>query len=177
MSIIGKSKNPRCFGVTPSLIKYFAQANVWSDGATFKKWWLQVPIPFIRKWTHLPVLCLMDGCASHVILVDPTGQITTMVYPAHLHKQKPAYGHKHHRSYQVPLQEGSELVFGKEIFLSKKKKRKNVFCFFSSSFRYSQPQKMTSVRPTILPQVGHRKGQRLGLQRAFLHHPFTVHSM
>ena len=38
-------------------------------------------IPFIRHWTHLPVLLLMDGCASHEDLVDPRGQIKTMVYP------------------------------------------------------------------------------------------------
>ena len=34
-----------------------------------------------RQWTHLPVLLLMDGCASHEDLVDPGGQIKTMVYP------------------------------------------------------------------------------------------------
>ena len=61
--------------------KYFAQANAWSDSATFKKWWLEVFISFIRQWTHLPVLLLMDGCASHEDLVDPRGQIKTMVYP------------------------------------------------------------------------------------------------
>lgn len=79
MSIIGKPKTPRCFRVTPSPIKYFAQANALSDGAMFKKWWLEVVIPFIRKWTHLRVLYLIDGYASHDLLVDPTGQITTMV--------------------------------------------------------------------------------------------------
>ena len=81
MSIIGKSKNPRCFRKTPCPIKYFSQANAWSDGTTFNKWWQEVFIPFIRKWTHLPVLLLMDGCASHDQLVDPKEQITTMVYP------------------------------------------------------------------------------------------------
>lgn len=81
MSIIGKSKNPRCFRTRPSPIKYFSQANAWSDGATFKKSWLEVFIPFIRQWTHLPVLLLMDGCASHDFFVDPKEQIKTMVYP------------------------------------------------------------------------------------------------
>ncbi|CAN0182990.1 unnamed protein product [Ectocarpus sp. 4 AP-2014] len=82
MAIIMKSKNPRCFGKQKrSPIKYFSQANAWSDGATFKKWWLEEFILFIRKWTHQPVLLLMDGCASLDLLVDPTGQITTMVYP------------------------------------------------------------------------------------------------
>lgn len=81
MAIIGKSKSPRCFRVAPCPIKYFSQANAWSDSATFKRWWLEVFLPFIRQWTHLPVLLLMDGCASHEDLVDPRGQVTTMVYP------------------------------------------------------------------------------------------------
>lgn len=81
MSIIGKSKNPRCFRKAPPPIKYFSQANAWSDSATFKQWWLEVFIPFIRQWTHLPVLLLMDGCASHDLLVDPKEQIKTMTYP------------------------------------------------------------------------------------------------
>lgn len=81
MSIIGKSKNPRCFRIGPCPIKYFSQANAWSDSATFKLWWLEVFIPFIRHWTHQPVLLLMDGCASHEDLVDPRGQITMMTYP------------------------------------------------------------------------------------------------
>ena len=38
-------------------------------------------IPFIRKWTHLLVLFLMDGCALHEDMVDPRGQIKTMAYP------------------------------------------------------------------------------------------------
>ena len=81
IAIIGKSKSQRCFHATPCPVKYLAQANAWSDSATFKKWWLEVFIPFIRHWTHLPVLRLIDGCASHEDLVDPRGQIKTMVYP------------------------------------------------------------------------------------------------
>ena len=37
MSIIGKAKGPRCFNDTPSHLKYFSQANAWSDTATFRK--------------------------------------------------------------------------------------------------------------------------------------------
>lgn len=74
MSIIGKSKNPRCFRLRPPPIKYWAPANAWSDGATFKKWWLEAFLPFVRRWTHLPVLLLMDGRASHDELVDTKGR-------------------------------------------------------------------------------------------------------
>lgn len=81
MAIIGRAKNPRCFRSSPSPLTYFPQANAWSDSATFKKWWLEVFIPFIRKWTHEPVLLLMDGCASHGDLVDPRGQIEVSTYP------------------------------------------------------------------------------------------------
>ena len=81
MSIIGKSKNPRCFRVTPCPIKYWSQANAWPDGPTFKKWWLEVFLPFIRRWTHLPVLLLMGGCSSHDSLVDSRKLVKTIVYP------------------------------------------------------------------------------------------------
>ena len=71
IAVIGsKSKSPRCFRATPCSVRCFAQANAWSGSATFKKYWLEVFIPFIRQWTHLPVLLLMDGCASHEDFVD-----------------------------------------------------------------------------------------------------------
>ena len=70
IGIICKSKSPRCFRATPCPVKYFAQANAWSDKATFKKW-LEVFTPFIQQWTHFTVPLLMDGSASHEDLVDP----------------------------------------------------------------------------------------------------------
>lgn len=105
MSIIGKSKKPRCFDKKPSTMKYFSQANAWSDGPTFKKWWLEVFIPFIRSWTHLPVLSLMDGCVSHDLLADPKGADNHAGIHTQLHEQAPADGHGHYRSHQAPLQE------------------------------------------------------------------------
>ena len=93
ISIIAKAKNPRCFRRKSSPIKYFVQNNTWSDGATFRKWWLEVFLPLIRRWAHFRVLCLMDGCASHVsCLVDPKGQVKTMVYPPYCtSKHQPMY--------------------------------------------------------------------------------------
>ena len=82
MAIIGKAKDPRCFrGKNNFPVKYFSQANAWSDSATFRKWWNEVFLPFVRKWTHDPVLLLMDGCKSHGDLVDPLGQVTVVLYP------------------------------------------------------------------------------------------------
>ena len=37
MAIIGKAKNPRCFRDRDCPLKYFSQANAWSDAATFLK--------------------------------------------------------------------------------------------------------------------------------------------
>ena len=76
MAIIGKAKSPRCFDKGASPLKYFSRANAWSDSATFLKWWIEVFLPFIRRFTHEPVLLLMDGCSSHGDLVDDRGQVT-----------------------------------------------------------------------------------------------------
>lgn len=81
MTIIGKFKNPRCFRRKKPPVKYFSQNNAWSDGPTLRKWWSEVFLPFVRKWTHEPVLLLMDSCLSHGELEDPTGQVKVMTYP------------------------------------------------------------------------------------------------
>lgn len=81
LAIIGTAKNPRCFRRRKCPLPYFAQSNAWSDGPTFKKWWQEVFLPFIRRWTHDPVLLLMDGCSSHGDLIDPVGQVEVVMYP------------------------------------------------------------------------------------------------
>ncbi|CAB1101968.1 unnamed protein product [Ectocarpus sp. CCAP 1310/34] len=81
MAIIGRAKEPRCFENGGSPLKYFSQANAWSDSATFLTWWLVVFLPFVRRFTHKPVLLLMDGCSSHSDLVDDRGQVTVKTYP------------------------------------------------------------------------------------------------
>ena len=81
MAIIGKAKEPRCFKDGASPLKYFSQSNAWSDSATFLKWWREVFLPFVRRFTHEPVLLLMDGCSSHGDLVDDRGQVTVKCLP------------------------------------------------------------------------------------------------
>ncbi|CAB1111078.1 unnamed protein product [Ectocarpus sp. CCAP 1310/34] len=81
MAIIGRAKEPRCFKNGGSPLKYFSQTNAWSDSATFLRWWLEVFLPFLRRFTHEPVLLLMDGCSSHSHLVDDRGQVTVKTYP------------------------------------------------------------------------------------------------
>lgn len=81
MSIIGKSEYPRCFRWEKTPVKYFSQNNAWSDGPTFRKWWLEVFLPFVRRWTHEPVLLLINGSLSYGGMEDPTRQVTVMMYP------------------------------------------------------------------------------------------------
>lgn len=82
LAIIGKSENPRCFRHKQPPVKYFQQANTWSDGATLQKWWQDVFLPYARRHTHEPVLLIMDGGSSHSDLVDGRGQVTVVTYPA-----------------------------------------------------------------------------------------------
>ena len=81
VAIVGKAKNPRCFRDRDCPLKYISQANAWSDAATFLKWWQQVFLSFIRRWTHLPVLLLVDGWSSRSDLVDDRGQVAVMRFP------------------------------------------------------------------------------------------------
>lgn len=81
MAIIGKSKNPRCFRRKDPPVTYFSQTNAWSDSATLKKWFFEVFLPFVRRHIHLPVLLIMDGCASHGDLCDPRTQVKVITYP------------------------------------------------------------------------------------------------
>ena len=118
MAIIGKAEEPRCFRARAFLLKYFSQTNAWSDSKTFRSWWHQVFLPFIRRWTHLPVLLLMDACSSHDDLIDDRGQVTVITYPPNctsvhqpmdtgkLHQRASAHGHGDHLRDLVDLQEG-----------------------------------------------------------------------
>lgn len=80
-AIIGKAKEPRCLKGQECPLPYFSQANAWSDTATFRKWWREVFLPFVRRFTHEPVLLLMDGCSSHADLVDDLKQVAIQTYP------------------------------------------------------------------------------------------------
>lgn len=58
MSMIGKSKRPRCSRTRPSPVKYFAQKKAWSDPRVFQRWWMEVFLPFINEKTSGQVLLL-----------------------------------------------------------------------------------------------------------------------
>ena len=80
-SIIGKSKNPHCFKFKPCPVKYFSQANAWSDQATFSSWFHDVFLQHIRSCTRRPVILVMDNCSGHGNLNDPHGQVSIAELP------------------------------------------------------------------------------------------------
>lgn len=81
LAMIGHSKNPRCFRLRASPLKYFSQSNAWSDARVFAEWWNEVLLPWVRSVTSKPVLLIMDNHSSHANLVDPRGQVTILELP------------------------------------------------------------------------------------------------
>jgi hypothetical protein len=49
MAIIGSSQKPRCFALSPCPLPYLSQAKAWADAATFKRWYVEVFLPYIRR--------------------------------------------------------------------------------------------------------------------------------
>ena len=81
LSLIGKSKNPRCFRNKTLKLKYYNQAKAWSDSKVFKKWWEAFRL-YIRSRTNRKCLLIMDNCGPHgTELVDPDGQIEVIFLP------------------------------------------------------------------------------------------------
>ncbi|CAB1100159.1 unnamed protein product [Ectocarpus sp. CCAP 1310/34] len=56
LSIIGHAKNPRCFRLRTSPLKYFSQSNAWSDARVFGEWWKEVLLPWVTI-LELPPNC------------------------------------------------------------------------------------------------------------------------
>jgi hypothetical protein len=83
LAMIGHAKNPRCFRIRKSPLKYFSQSNAWSDARVFGEWWKEVLLPWVRSVTSKPVLLIMDNHSSHANLVDPRGQVTILELPPH----------------------------------------------------------------------------------------------
>ncbi|CAN0079347.1 unnamed protein product, partial [Laminaria digitata] len=108
VSIVAAPKNPRSFRGRACPVKYFSQTSsssssrnsssssssssdgsAWGsagdDGVMFLEWWAQVFLPYVRRWTRLEVLCLVDACLTppgDAWLEDPRGQVKVVVYPA-----------------------------------------------------------------------------------------------
>lgn len=82
MAIIGKSQNPRCFRLEAPRVPYLSQKNAWSDTATFKKWFHDVFLRHVRRFTSRPVILLMDNCGPHGSdLIDARAQVTLQALP------------------------------------------------------------------------------------------------
>lgn len=93
MSMVGVPKNPKSFRGRACPINYFSQSGrsngAWGSagdgGATFREWWTQVFLPYVRRWTRVEVLCLVDACLPPPgggWMEDPRGQVKVLVYPA-----------------------------------------------------------------------------------------------
>ena len=81
LSLIGKSKNPRCFKNARLRLKYFDQKKAWSDSKVFAKWW-QHFLYYIRNRTTKKVLLILDNCGPHGSeLIDPLRQVTVIFLP------------------------------------------------------------------------------------------------
>lgn len=82
MAVIGKAKNPRCFRMNKPPVPYFSQKNAWSDTITFRRWFMDVFIPFVRRFTSKKVALVMDNCGPHGSdLNDPREQIQIFTLP------------------------------------------------------------------------------------------------
>ena len=80
--VIGSAKSPRCFKDTPSCLPYFNQKNAWNDTHNYTKWWNEIFLPTIRKWTSQPVALLLDGFSGHSdSCTDPQKQVTVFKFP------------------------------------------------------------------------------------------------
>ena len=56
MAIIGTPMNPRCLRLGKPPVPYFSQRNAWSESVTFKKWFYNLFIPFVRRKRPSPLL-------------------------------------------------------------------------------------------------------------------------
>ena len=84
LSIIGNSKNPRCFGRIQEKRKltYFNQTKAWSNTRTFTRWFHEVFLAHIRSTTNDKVLLIMDNCGPHSAKIsDPFGQVKMLPLP------------------------------------------------------------------------------------------------
>ena len=64
-TVIGSAKNPRCFKDNPPSLPYLNQKNAWCDREIYNKWWADVFLIAIRKWTIDPVALVIDGFSGH----------------------------------------------------------------------------------------------------------------
>ena len=64
-TVIGSAKNPRCFKDNPPSVPYLNQKNAWCDREIYNKWWADVFLMAICKWTIDPVALIIDGFSGH----------------------------------------------------------------------------------------------------------------
>ena len=81
-TVIGSSKNPRCFKKSRPCVPYFHQSNAWNDTVTYNQWWQEVFLPAIRLFTKERVALVMDGFSGHDRkCTDPLCQVQVYILP------------------------------------------------------------------------------------------------
>ena len=79
--LIGSAKQPHCFRDGKCPVPYYSQKNAWMDRAAYKFWW-ELFLSNIRKWTREPVALIMDQCSGHdATLKDDREQVTVYFLP------------------------------------------------------------------------------------------------
>ena len=84
LSMIGGSKNPRCFGRRQEKRKfmYFDQNKAWSDTCTFTRWFYKVFLLHVSSEMKDKVLLIMDNCGPHgADISDPLEQVKMIPWP------------------------------------------------------------------------------------------------
>jgi DDE superfamily endonuclease/Tc5 transposase DNA-binding domain len=69
ITMIGKPKQPECFKyIRACPVPYFDQSAAWMDAEKCQKWFDEVFVPNVRRFTQKKVALVWDNCPSHKIL-------------------------------------------------------------------------------------------------------------
>ena len=63
--VISTAKRPRCFKDTTPCLPCFNHINAWNDIYNYTKWWSEIYVPTICKWTSQPVALLQKRFSGH----------------------------------------------------------------------------------------------------------------
>lgn len=82
LAMIGNAKNPRVLGKDnrKELFKYYSQEKAWSDQKTYKKWFDEVFLPYIRSITTAKILLIVPFVSDDVL--DETKQVKCVTMPS-----------------------------------------------------------------------------------------------
>lgn len=65
MEIDGNGNPSRFFRPGGPPVTYFSQFNAWYDWDTFRKWFGEIFLHFVSRYTSRPVELVMNDCGPH----------------------------------------------------------------------------------------------------------------